>query len=349
MNKYDEFVLDFLDLIYYRFFQSEINSYTLQRNITPVTGIKRVLPPPRLEIDYNSDIITAIYDDFGRQVEYFEKVLKEKIPSEYLRTFNHNIKSVVIKKLFGEEKLGSGKAAAIYDVPSNSITLKYGCNSSIYHELLHLASSYYKDGVSYSGFKQHNYKKRKSIGTALSEGYTSLLTSKFFGDKVKNKSYAIFSFISSSIEEVIGDKKMESFYFTSNLWALVNNLALYVPRNEVIKFLKDTDDLFKTTRNFKKVIDNNISTINKANSIQDFLFKLYIAKLKKDNYVDNMGYDDLYKVIESIINDISFSFYNNKKMLYLDTEAVKYHLQDSVDVDDLIHNYFEFDKRGLDR
>ena len=68
--------------------------------------------------------------------------------------------------------------AGEYDTITNTININdEEIKKDIFHELLHMASSFYKNGVVFSGFSQLRF---SSIGDGLNEGYTELLCRRYF-------------------------------------------------------------------------------------------------------------------------------------------------------------------------
>ena len=83
-----------------------------------------------------------------------------------------------------------------------------------------MASTIFQDGIIYSGLSEQN------IGIGLNEGYTELLAKRYF-DKSNNNGYIFETQIAKLLELIIGQEKMESYYFNANLYGLIEELRKY--------------------------------------------------------------------------------------------------------------------------
>ena len=102
----------------------------------------------------------------------------------------NNLKNISIKKskiliLFNMYYILKGKKIqGFYDSKANKIILKRNPQRSLlHHELLHAASSVYKDGCYYSGLYQYDKRNKYELGFLLNEGYTEVLRQKYFHTK----------------------------------------------------------------------------------------------------------------------------------------------------------------------
>lgn len=109
----------------------------------------------------------------------------------------------------------------------------------MYHELLHMASSYKSDKKIYSGFLQVDNKI--TVGIGINEGYTQLLTDKLIKTISLLQPYETESRIAGEIERIVGQDKMQELYFRADLPGLIAELSKYATRNEVIKFINEVD------------------------------------------------------------------------------------------------------------
>lgn len=124
----------------------------------------------------------------------------------------------------------------------------------IYHELFHMASTRQLGDYFYCGFSQLKFiykdgSKKKTwkfdIGVGLTEGYTELLSWRYFGSKNIEKCYHCLVDIANYIEVIVGREAMEEAYFKGDLLGLVDKLSIYIPRKEVLGLIKDTDYIFR--------------------------------------------------------------------------------------------------------
>ncbi len=198
-----------------------------------------------------------------------------------------------------------------YTVKNNKILVdKNNGSVSIYHELFHMASSIYKDGIDYCGFRQASLKPgRVNLGTGINEGYTQKMTERYFGyiKGVRGSCYNLLSCFADNLERIIGQEKMESLYLNANLLGLINELKNYASEEEIAKFISSTDFLYnyviysniKSFPGAKEMIKSSLKTAN------EFLFRTYAIKLKKQ--LDN-GMIDINELHKNLIMKCSYPF-----------------------------------------
>ncbi len=156
-----------------------------------------------------------------------------------------------------------------------------------------MASSVHKDGVNYSGFSQTAMKQERhdSLGSALNEGYTELLTERYFnhgeeargtiGDYEAQVGYIFERSIASKLEKIVGQEKMESLYLNANLPGLINELKNYASEEEIMKFISKTDFLSKHLRSTNPLPFEKEMAESSLKDTTEFLLKAYIMKMKK--------------------------------------------------------------------
>jgi len=208
-------------------------------------------------------------------VFHFIDELNNKLPKEDLDALNNNIKTLKLKKspLHSLSLFFIG-ADQCYLSRRNTIITNYDNdeNANIYHELFHMASTYndYNNKTCYSGFSISKGKEKFGIG--LTEGYTELLTERYFRDKYKDmpNSYRYAIIYAEEIENLIGKDKMTSLYLNHNLKGLITELEKYKSKKQIYEFLHETDYLIK-----EKVGDNPFSPIiGKTNYNRDSFLKI---------------------------------------------------------------------------
>jgi len=169
----------------------------------------------------------------GNELLKFRKKICKNFKSENLNLLNNNIKTVKIKiKYFAPEILSLKFSSGKYSLQKNRIKLiKLFKEGSTNHEFFHLATSFYDPKVQtgFSGFQQSFYFLSKGIGYGLNEGYTELLTKRYFNEEIKYRdySYDICTFFSSKLEEIVEKDRMENFYMTADLHSLYNYLLQF--------------------------------------------------------------------------------------------------------------------------
>ena len=279
------------------------------RKIYKHKKIIKVSVPPKFKRKYDGIVLNKIDNqEFREAILEFSKVLAEHFPSKALTNFYNNINELKIKNNKVIELIG---AVGCYSPLSNSITLSD--SSSIYHELFHMASRSYgkQNGVIYTGFRQRNIKISKilynDLGLGLNEGYTELLAHRYFG----NKAYSSYDFetdIANKLEMIIGQDKMTELYLRGDLAGLIAELRVYMPEDEIIKFITRLDLITGYDSKLRKIIVRE-----SVFDIYEFLLTTYALKLKKQYENGLINLNDF----ESLSNNYLESFNNQ---VYLASE-----------------------------
>ena len=252
----------------------------------------------------------------SKEIELFIRVLKQNFPNYVLGNFYHNLESLDVKYNRLLVLLGKG---GTYNPITNQITI--GNNSSIFHELFHMASTKKYSNRIICGFKQISI-FLKTIGGAqkvaykqsyhmINEGYTEIMTHRYFDSKVK--SYPFNKFLAEKIEEIVGREDMEKAYLSNGtmilpkLLANFNNGEMLIPNflendkkksyYSVLDFLNDTDDVLLIIAYVGKHYFNYFD-VNKMQRIIKMLVFLYVNKLEQElneGIIDIQEYDSKLK------------------------------------------------------
>lgn len=246
-------------------------------------------------IDFN-DILAK---EFGLCILDFANFIIDNFDEKNLINFYNNINNLQVIKLNEKEQhkfLDIGVGAS-YNTYRNTIKIGEHDYSSIYHELFHMASAFFKDGTYYSGFRQPN------LGVGINEGYTQLLTERYFGKEIgTRRSYQYEVSIAKQLEKIVEKEKMESLYLNSNLRGLILELSNYSSEESIIEFILDVDLLLtanKGSKIKKSIIEEKLKSVN------EFLCNAYFSKLKQK--LDNKELD----IIE--VNSLIILFINSFK------------------------------------
>lgn len=210
----------------------------------------------------------------NKHVYLFVDYMKLKGKDRYLENFYSNlsnsilIKNKLIQKLLLTNEVFGG---SFFTKRNNYIILgdtdildKGNASLTPYHELFHLLTTRIDDKDTVRiGFQVNEF------ATGINEGYTELLTKRYFGnlsDKDFN-AYSHFTWFMEMLEDIIGKDKIEDLYFNSNIEGLILELGKYIPKEQVLDFIEDTDllfesehDLFDYQKNFiygNKELDSN--------------------------------------------------------------------------------------------
>ena len=264
-----------------------IRTYNLHREHKP-KAIKKVSIPPELKIEYSDfDINNIVNEKYKESLIKFSKVMIENFSKEDLINFYNNINTLktkhstfkIINFILKRNFVGT------YDSKKNEIVVdENGFSTSIDHELLHMASSVYKDGIRYSGFHQASFKAGlSSIGKGLNEGYTELLKRRYFGHDEDDEcadSYEYEVKVADKLEQIVSKEKMESLYLKANLLGLIEELKQYTnDESEIMKFISDTDFILRHLDNKKLEISEKKLITNSLKDVNSFLIRTYSKKL----------------------------------------------------------------------
>lgn len=210
------------------------------------------------EINTESEILKPIivsnyrrYVDYGRfdddklrdTILDFVITMEGKLTREELANFFNNINTTTIAKKFwymfskdngffeADHKTGKNNRIVVRDYPF------------LYHELFHLASFSFHDGVAFNGFAQEYEKDGVcyTIGDGLNEGYTELLARRYFKGKYKSSAYNYQVKVVEKLEKIIGRERMEELYFTTGLYGLVEELKKYTSEEVIRDFILFND------------------------------------------------------------------------------------------------------------
>ena len=198
----------------------------------------------------------------------------------------------------------------VYNCEKNRI--KIFDYSALFHELFHMASSYYDkdEDIVYCGFSISI--NNEVIGNGINEGYTELLTQRYLGNKHNLKKTYFFEVkVATLLEKIVGTEQMEEYYLMASRTNLIEDLKMYTDEKKVINFLVKLDYInsnpFISLPNEiirKKVVDIHI-----------FLLETYYSKLKLDIEENRITvknalnrFDDYYYSIGDFVNVNGFSY-----------------------------------------
>ena len=238
----------------------------------------------------------------GNELIKFRKKLYKYFQRENLKLLNNNINSLKIKIRYLNPKIFSKKiATGEYKLDKNKVYLLNSFKeTAINHEFLHMATSFYdkKLKIGFCGFQQILYLKKQVIGYGLNEGYTELLTDRYFKNQIKYKSFSYdrCNFFASKLEEIIGQKQMESFYMNADLHGLYKYLLNFDNATNIMTFIIMLDHLLKNTSSDK---------CNKHHElIQCYLAKWYICKKKQELNNNIINEDTFNNQVKNYINSL---------------------------------------------
>ena len=240
-----------------------------------LSEIPKSIRERKINTGYAQAIIDSFSFEYRESITTFCDVLKRRMPYANLNTFYHNLETLSISQarnpLWVFRFITSCEVAAeyIWNNRMNEIRVYRGpIKASVYHELFHMSSTKKLGTFDFSGFMQEKFgEKQFTIGRGLNEGYTDLLSERYFTlYGAETDGYLLLKHIAKTMELIIGQFDMECLYFESDLYSLVEKLEQYASYEEVIALLKEIDLLYKYaglkdlyhTQNFTKKIYRDV-------------------------------------------------------------------------------------------
>lgn len=272
--------------ISYSIFLEQNDAYNLHKDFIPKDISKVVLPPELTQEETEVDYEKLSSKWFGKEVIEFAKFLEKEFPQADLVNFYNNINRLSVETYEPKRKRiiidKISKAEGVYNVESNLIRIEKGLvENTIFHELFHMASSRYVDDIVYSGFSQGK-KASFAIGDGLNEGYTQLLSERYFGHVEGLKgAYSYLVIVVGLLEEAVGAEKMTSLYLKADLPGLINELKEYASEGEIMRFLSALDFVKDHLMEVAGLPLENALITQSLVTINEFLLKIHIVKAKK--------------------------------------------------------------------
>ena len=184
--------------------------------------------------------VTHKLKEENEELFIFASDLLKHVKLENMRNFMKSAPFITIHKYpLKEAERSNGRIKAGSYIPQNKEVEIYldNNNATLYHELLHAASTDFSYNV--SGFNIY-LECGESLGRGLNEGYTELLNRRFF-DK-KSKSYIKLQKLAKLIELFYENKDdMVTNYFNADIFGLIGELLKSMSLEEAIDIIVDMD------------------------------------------------------------------------------------------------------------
>lgn len=248
------------------------------------------------DVDFNR----FSFMNYGEDLTVFCSKIMNSFSDDDLTLFYNNINRVFVNDKPCD---CDGK----YYPRKNSIFINDECDDCtvIFHELFHMASSCFKNGISYSGFHQSkSYFDKFSFGVGINEVYTELLTDRYFAkDYNIDNSNNFRVLIGKACEDIIGKEKMESLYLNADLYNLACEFSKYSLYDDVLYFIYSLDFFNNNSKNGWDGL-----TITLLDFISNFLVYSYLDKLKLDLINGSASLDDCVLLFNKFLSDYSVTF-----------------------------------------
>ena len=263
----------------------------------------------KIDIEFsNNKMFTENKDD----IKKFEEYVKEFLITLYNncenfnhRTFLYNFKNSFFYIKRDEKKFVDGSVRKYPD----KIVYEIGTFDSCFHELLHLSAIKKKlrFGVLRTGFERFSPPYDR-FGESLNEGYTELLTERYFITQRKPYYYEVD--ISSKLENLVGKNLMEKYYFNSDLKSIIKELEKF--GNNVEFFIRKFDSLYNNNFIQASNFDNSNKQmfLNQLKEIYLLLLKMYVNKIVylKENSMDFSKEYNYLMNIKNWINEKNINY-----------------------------------------
>ena len=220
--------------------------------------IDEIAEVPKVQIPfYRLPEVCKDFGEYNNSIKQFKKVFQENFTRQQNAEMLYRLKDLRIKDVY-DAKLKPGELVqlGLYSNVYNTIYLfhydekkvPFNEKTVLFHELLHMASTRntklgFITGIEVPGI----------IGTNLNEGYTEYLTEKYFTRGMKYTDVDDYRIrIVKGIENMIGAKQMESYYFDANIGNLVRDLSRDIYVRDVLKLLYMIDHVDKPSFSRKR-------------------------------------------------------------------------------------------------
>lgn len=232
------------------------------------------------KVKMSDDLVQKLELDLSRKdfkEEYKESIAKfinivAKNSNFDMRVWELNFKDLKIKNVNIYDKMYSFMASYYSDNKVMRLNPE-NYRKAIFHELFHVVSDIYKGLVSYNGFSVClnclSFFCLK-FGIGLNEGYTELLANRYFSDE-NYFSSPIEVYLVQFLENIVGKDKMENWYSTANLIALLRELKKYQSEDVILGFLENMDYIYLNS--FKREIPVQMREI--VLNVAEFLLYTY--------------------------------------------------------------------------
>ena len=287
---------------------------------------KRIKLPPHIVQKARAMSSGELYDVVENEsVVLFHDRLNQTLSAEQRIIMNNNLRGLEIRetlktrfqKLLLENGIDpfvkkTNVKSGSYRASSNSIIIRDArSKSTIFHELMHMASTVKTDEIAYVGFKQRM--NGEMIGQGINEGYTQHLTEKFFPEykSTTTISYPFETHFAGLVEEIVTEDTMIDMFFRADLRDLIIELSKYSTIKDAGNFIRQMDVLNKYKYTELRFVDVQPELQEIIYELNEFLVNTYKNKLRVTRGLSPRERD--MKLIEFISKIESGYIYTRKK------------------------------------
>lgn len=202
-----------------------------------------------------------------------------------------------------------------YNIYDNNYDIHLSIHSKkfhiAHHEMHHFTTFFYRGDCVDAGLMHYDvekendeYKAKNMIGLGINEGVTDLLTNleifdgkpfKIVDGEVEGVGYPVSYQYAKCLGKIIGVDKLKEFYYSGNLFGLVDEMAKYTDKGSALAFIRKLDVLCEhlDKQDYYEYIDEFHNDDDRIEDCSNFLLKLSNNKYGKDV----IG-DDIVKIMD---------------------------------------------------
>lgn len=255
--------------------------------------------------------LTIINDSkLNNYINNFKVTLEKNFSADELSNFYRNIKwlKIKIKKNYLVNIFLGQKLSGLYDFEANKLSILEDKPKSIYHELFHLSSTNFELKQNHPGLTLNL--GNIDIGNGLNEGYTELLSLRYF-DVQEIASYYLETHFARALELIVGKEMMQSLYLKNDFWGLIEILKKYYEVSEIEKFLLSLDLVSEYTAKKSITYEEN----EKINFIIEDMICFLLKGYCKSIVSTNINYEE---ALYSYLYDLNIIFADHSYIYNLD-------------------------------
>lgn len=256
--------------------------------------------------------------------KYIDNFLKTTENEFSFSNINHTLNTLSIKPLSRKKE-----ALGIYDIEKNNIRVSKKSELAIYHELFHACTRFITPISIGCGFYRSLSIVDSNIGDGLDEGYTDLLSKRYFDNGI---SEPFTSNIALKLEMILGESKMRKLYDHNDLHEVMKILTSLSSSEEAKKFILGLDTLYFYLENQKR-------GVTLWSTLSAYLTDIHLNNLIETYKQEGLSLGEINNKLTEFKQNFTKHTLNNKKVK-------KYYLK-SNDYKDITSNltYTEFTKR----
>ena len=274
--------------------------------------------------NYKSELKKDDIQKLEKNIEYFANTMYNSCKNFNIQKFMKTISTTKFIHINNpvEEENGTIRDGG-YDSVTN--TLEYSSKTSLFHELLHVASLGNRYGKIVRGGLSFDTNETKSIiGASLDEGLTELLRIRYLQPNDTSR-YYFESKMVKHIEYLIGRDKLEKIYFNADYMELFLELTKYESVENTLLFIDALDD-FSESRILNSWDERTIEELKDCKNQFEFIYKYITRAYCNKVKMENIDLDELNKtlgdriwVITGLVN-VSTDRGNRVKKIHFTTD-----------------------------